>query len=329
MRPFALPLRTAMKDAEALDLYLRARRDYHGFTRESMKSAVELFDQALRRAPDDGRILSLQAAVLSRAWSMQSEVAHPHERALAAAQRARALAPELGEPHFAVAVIRLQEGRVMDAIEEIRQAVTKSPGVGAAREVLGRLLTESDALEEGLEQLDIGLALEPDLAGARLEVAKVHALTGDRERALAILDGMPEGSFAVRLMVMRIETWTGTDARGWSRLEGEESATAHELRTCLHDEQAGGLLPIVPVEREPVWRRTTYFTQLRVEMAMHLGRHDRALSLIEQAARANLFDVAWLRRCPLLAPLHDRPRFQQAQATIQARADEILAALRA
>jgi serine/threonine-protein kinase len=329
MRPFALPPRTAISSAAALDLYLRGRREFHRFTRESMKVSVQLFQQALALAPDNGRILSVQAAVLARAWTLRSDIPHPHEAALAAAQRARALAPELGEPHFAVAVIRLQEGRILDCVEETRQAVTKSPGLGGAREVLGRLLTEANAFPAGEAQLEVALALEPDLAGARLELAKIHALGGDAARALAVLDGMPEESFAVRLMRMRVETWCGQN--GWARLDEEaaDNALARELATCMRDEQQGGLLPVVPPETEPVWRRTTYIAQLRCEMAASLGRYDRVLALIAQLAQTGLFDVSWLRRCPLLDPVRKDPRYTESLGLIQARADEVLTALRA
>ena len=56
------------------------------------------------------------------------------------------------------------------------------------------------------------------------------------------------------------------------------------------------------------------------EIFAFLGRDEDAIRAVESAAESGLGDLAWVERCPLLAPLKGHPRFEAARAEIAARA---------
>src|SRR5262249_11527402 len=60
--------REAAHDAEAVDLYLRARAAYHTGFPTGFAASIPIFEQALARSPDDPRILAGFAMARARAW---------------------------------------------------------------------------------------------------------------------------------------------------------------------------------------------------------------------------------------------------------------------
>jgi hypothetical protein len=66
--------------------------------------------------------------------------------------------------------------------------------------------------------------------------------------------------------------------------------------------------------------------QFIVEMLAGSGQDEEALALAERAVRAGLLDLVWLERCPLLAALASKPRYQQLHAQLHARVDATLRA---
>src|SRR6185436_11282009 len=92
------PAREAPADPEAMDLYLRARQEYRKYWPDPVKHSVELFEQALARAPDNATILSAYALACARLWWFGgAEGAEAGVKARDAAARAHAGAPHLGE----------------------------------------------------------------------------------------------------------------------------------------------------------------------------------------------------------------------------------------
>ena len=105
------PARDAPTDPAAIDLYLRARHEYHkGFT-DSTKVAVDLFRQALVHAPSDPTIASGLAMALARRFAFDLDADGFVDEALACADRALAVAPHLGEARVALGTLRLYLAR--------------------------------------------------------------------------------------------------------------------------------------------------------------------------------------------------------------------------
>jgi eukaryotic-like serine/threonine-protein kinase len=74
-------------------------------------------------------------------------------------------------------------------------------------------------------------------------------------------------------------------------------------------------------------RRQATVAQLVSESAAVSGDVAAALELIDHAIDHGLYDLHWLERCPLLAPVRAAPGFARAHARVKRRAEAILDAL--
>src|SRR5262249_17907049 len=112
------PARVAPTDPRALDLYLRARHAFRRGWREDIAVAIPLFQEALALppsrealgpAPDAPTILAGYARAELRRFMFNTEAADAADaerNGRAAAEKALALAPRLGEAHAALANLK-------------------------------------------------------------------------------------------------------------------------------------------------------------------------------------------------------------------------------
>jgi tetratricopeptide (TPR) repeat protein len=84
-----------------------------------------------------------------------------------------------------LAAIRLAQGRPSDALPLAREAVDAAPGFAAAWDTLGTALLSLQRLDEAEEELERGLAANPDLADLHYHLAQVYELRNDPDRARA------------------------------------------------------------------------------------------------------------------------------------------------
>src|SRR5262249_18400761 len=83
------PARETPSDPGVLDLYLRARHEYHKGGATHVTRAVGLFEEALKRAPNDARVLAGYALAQMRRLAVEESSEGAAHVALRAAERAR------------------------------------------------------------------------------------------------------------------------------------------------------------------------------------------------------------------------------------------------
>jgi serine/threonine-protein kinase len=330
----AKPARAPLTDPVAVDLYLRARHEYNKFWQPNIIEAIALYEQALERAPDDGSILAGYALACMRRAFFVGEGA---DKARAAAERAIAVAPELGESRLASAAVKFQGGEVVGAVEDLVAAIGRAPGLAEAHFLLGRILAEVGHAEEAIRRLTWCLQLEPAYSLAARDLGRTRALLGEwhlveREEPA----GSPGDQIGLSLDRARFAMW-----------RRDPAALAHVLAT-LPPSTLPIDLPRVLIEgvlagRHPFdapelgeflrgsqsLRRITYFAQVDAEISLYMGRREQAVAAVERAAAHGLIDAMWIDRCPLLADLVHDPRFVAARAPVVARAAAVVAAFRA
>jgi hypothetical protein len=69
----------------------------------------------------------------------------------------------------------------------------------------------------------------------------------------------------------------------------------------------------------PGSRAIRLWRQIEAEARMACEDADGALRAVEQSVDHGLRDLAWMRRCPLLAPIRDEPRFVALTNIVEAR----------
>jgi serine/threonine-protein kinase len=319
---------------EALDLYFRARHEYHRLDTAGVLRSVELFDQALALAPEDPTILTGNALARVRQWFFGAYGSG--EQAEDAALRAIAAAPERGEPKVALSAVRFQQGRPAEAVRMLREALARSPALAEAHELLGRILAETGPFELALGHLQTAARLDPSLTHALWTKARLYALAGRWAEAEAIVDRTARESSAPGgwLYVARLAGWRG-DAERARRVLEEPALQRPEHETALRmlrGVAAGGLdvdelFDATASGRHASSRSGVFVHQVRAELLAREGRVDAALEDLGLSVAGGLIDVVWVDRCPLLAPLREAPGFAEARAVVETRAAEVRAAL--
>ncbi len=329
------PSRQALTDAAALDLYLRARHEYHRFGWDHVVRAIELYEKALERAPEDPMVLSGLAIALVRMWFFGGPGARDAgERAKEVARRASQAAPDRGEPRSALASILFHSGDPANAVRELKRALAAAPYLADAHETYGRILLEIGRFADGEGHLLGALALDPGIAGIKVDLVRSAALQGDWARADELASRA--GELEVRaqwLAHVRMALWRRDDARILRALEQDvpmEVPLVRALIAMVRDRQRP------PSPNEIGWitdapdagrRRLAFFHQLMAEGAAYLGRADEALEAIERSIDGGLIDLAWIDRCPLLVPLQGHPRYAALRARVAERVAPIFAAV--
>jgi len=91
-----------------------------------------------------------------------------------------------GQAALQRAAALVQEGRLQDADQQARLALSDPETRAAACSVLGTIRLQQDRLREGAELLQEAIRLDPRLLGARLNLAQLYTLQGNYERSLEL-----------------------------------------------------------------------------------------------------------------------------------------------
>jgi hypothetical protein len=134
----------------------------------------------------------------------------------------------------------------------------------------------------------------------------------------------PNG-FLVATFFVRAGAWRGRRdwvERGATLLSHQRGLSAEAYRSyariALDPSAADHDVPDVAIFAHTSPRSATLAFQLIAEAAMLGGRPDQALAAVTNASEAALADLAWVDRCPLLAPIHGTEAFMVARAEVLA-----------
>jgi serine/threonine-protein kinase len=307
--------RTASTDVLVVDLYLRARRSYLRFNFDELGRAIDLFEQARARAPEDPLVCSGLAMALVRRWFWDFDGSREWSyRASEAVETALRVAPWNGEPHLAQATLLLHSGEPAGAARELRHAIACNPSLAEAHELLGVLLNEAGYVDQAARRLDAAGILDPFSSVPLWERIRTTALLGrweafDRHMAEAIgPDRRRTGRWTSHA---RFATW-----RGDRKALAEIAAAFEQARKSLRfnvgaveayldvtlREQPFGPAKRAMADRAFVEgasaRRTTFYLQMQAELAGFVGEHEACLHALAKADQRGLLDIMWLDHCP-------------------------------
>ncbi|KYG10347.1 protein kinase [Sorangium cellulosum] len=333
----AAPSRTAPSDPVALDLFLRGRHEYRRYWPEHQARAIELFEQALARAPEDPMILSAYALARSRFWFFTDQGG---DLAMQAAARAAAAAPGLPDARLAMASVRFQRLDVVGAMRELKAALASQSGNAEAEGLIGTILIECGAFEEGARRARSALARDPEVVLAAYALARAYALQDRWSDGEDVIRALPNSGSGSGHSVYRIRKamWQ-RDPEVLAALSRRRVRDAFPcapdpfvplIEDVLSDRLSDDRPTLAPGPSAPVTalRRTSFLRQLQAELAAFLGKSELALHALELSLADGLFDLVWMERCPVLASLRADPRYAAIQAEVERRASAVIAVYR-
>jgi serine/threonine-protein kinase len=301
--------------------------------------ARELLERASRIDPDNARVLAALAMIEVRNTFFIDVTPAQLEHVRVQVATALARGPDIAEAHLAAGHLEIGFGEPAIAARHFRTAIARAPHLADAHDLLGRMLVEAGFLDEGYARLEDAFAIAPVLSSARWDIARAFALLGrwddaDRLAGELVATGVDRILSRLRFAWWRRDPSMNAEARAvWNRggrlflprimfavfdaLDDPTRATWYARRTEI-------LERVMPMTSH---RRFAFAAQLVAEVAAQCDDFDTAMSLVEYAVGANLYDLLWIDRCPLLDPLRARKPFRELRARVKHRAEAILDAL--
>jgi len=310
----------SVADSQAQDLVIRGRYSMDKQTEGPLRDAVASFEQAIARAP---RFAEAWAG-LADAHNMLAQFGYvaPHagmEKAREAARKSLELNPRLAEAHVSLAAImEAYDWDWAGAEREFRRALALSPDLQSAHLWYGMFLRDQGRLKEAMPQLRRAAQLAPysvmacvnlaygllaeGNAGAALEQAR-RASELAPELASAAIVLLRAGRAAGQIkdaeeLLSRAESSAGRDPHSLSLV-------ASELARLGNNDASRRLLSDLDA-----LARVRYVSPFdRGKISMALGDGDQALSLLEEAYRQRSSGMIFLRNANASCVRSD-PRFQ-------------------
>jgi adenylate cyclase len=285
--------RRGTRNVQAYDLYLRGRQLMRRERETDRRTAAEFFRDAARLDPQFAQAYAGLADVqveLARSGAGDAAAAARTE-ALAASERAIALAPDLAEAHIAHGnALRLRNEPAAEAA--FQRALALSPLSAELHYVWARFLVANDRRREAIVHYERAFELAPDDYRYIVMALQEYQALGDAAGERSCLE------------------------RSWAAIERRLEIDPEDVRAYDH---GAGVLALLGrkaeakafVDKALAFGRDDYNTLYTLACAAMLnGEPDQALDLLDRAVGPGRGDKAWLLGDHDLAPLHGDPRFE-------------------
>jgi tetratricopeptide (TPR) repeat protein len=303
----------------AQDLYARGRYVMDRQTEEGLRESVHSFEQAISRDPK----FAVAYTGLADAYNLLSQLGfiaprEGMERARDAAARALAMDPRLAEGHVSLgAVLEAYDWDWAGAEREYRRALELNPGLPAAHLWYGMFLRDQGRLQEALPELRQAAQLEPfsvmtsvNLAYGLLAEKNYGAAMEHSRHAAELAPGLTTAD-VVLSHAYRAASKTADSEAALTRALQSAGDNPHWLAVVACEfvkigKRDEGVRLLHELDRLSRQRYVSPFDVGTVSLI--LGDEERALGLFEEAYRQRSSGLIFLRdsRC---AVLRDAPRF--------------------
>ena len=310
----------SVTDSQAQDLVIRGRYSMDKQTERPLRDAVASFEQAIERAP---RFAEAWAG-LAEAHNMLAQFGYvaPQEgmeKARDAARKSLELNPRLAEGHVALAaVMEAYDWDWTGAEREYRRALDLSPDLQSAHLWYGMFLRDQGRLKEAMPQLRRAAQLAPysvmacvNLSYGLLAEGNAGAALEQARRASELAPDLASATVALLRAARAAGQFKDADvalARAQAAAAGDPhsmSLVASELAKIGRNEASRKLVSDIEA-----LARTRYVSPFdRGKVSMALGDGNEALTLLEEAYRQRSSGMIFLRNSNPTCVRSD-PRFQ-------------------
>ena len=284
-------LKPSTTNIEAYEFYLRGRKLYHKWTRQSVEFARQMFERAVKVDPDFAAAWAglANAYVDLFRWSRKPR---DLEEAKRASENALKLNPNSAEAHVSAGQALAIQRRFSEAANAFERAIKEDPTVYEAYYLYARAMVESGNVEKALELFEKAQQARPD-------DYESHTLRG---QALTELGREDEARHANQVAVECIEKHlelNPDEARAYSLGASVLIRLGQNERSKQWTQQAMTLAPADPL----------VLYNAACNWAL-LGETDHALDGLERAIEAGVAVGDWIKHDPDFASLRGHPRFQ-------------------
>ena len=230
-------------NAEAYELYLRAKVLLRRMTEQNNLAGIRLLEQAVALDPNFAAAhAEIAIAYSTRVGWYAADDATALERADVAQTKALRLNLNLPEAHFAAAQLlawttppRYAYER---AVREIKRALVLNPDYGQAHQMLGTIYEHTGLLDEALAEYRKAVDLDPTSQNAMRMIATTLVAREEYEEAVRTFRQVPPDSnpAAWHYVFAQALQYTGRNQEAWTLIDGYLQA---------HPEDRGGVVTSV------------------------------------------------------------------------------------
>ena len=284
-------LKPTTTNIEAYEAYLRGRKLYHKWTRQSVEFARQMFERAVKIDPD---FAAAWAGLANCHVDLFRWGRNPREleEAQRASEHALKLDPNSAEAHVSVGQALAIKRRYADAAIAFDRAIEEDPTLFEAYYLYGRVLFESGDSEKSAKLFEKAQRVRPD-------DYQSQCLLG---MALTQLGRLDEARHTDQLAVESIEKYlelNPDEARAYSLGANSAMRLGDKVLSKRWSEQAIELAPNDPL--------VLYNAACNLAL---LGESERALDGLERALEAGVAVGDWIKHDPDFESLRSHPRFQ-------------------
>ena len=182
------------RSLEAYDLYLLGRHHWYKRTNESMRRALELFQEAVAADPTYAPAYSgiADASALLASWQFAT-AQETYPQAERAARRALELDPSSADAHASLGFVKLNwEWDFKGALHEFETAIALNPSLEAAHRWLSNFLAGIGRDDEALQIAQRAVELDPISVLPRMNLGIVHWFAWRFAEAEVVFRGVVE-----------------------------------------------------------------------------------------------------------------------------------------
>jgi TolB-like protein/Tfp pilus assembly protein PilF len=305
-------------NAEAYQLYLKGRYLWAKRNPNSIKTAIEYFNQAIERDPG----FALAYTGLADAYIVPANKMPPREaapKAKAAAMRALEIDPTLAEAHASLGrVLQVYDWNWDEAEKELKRAIELNPRYAVAHQWYGGYLERTDRLDEGISERRLAIELDPLSVISNFELGQAWFWKRDYDQAIRqfqktleldpefqpVLQYLPAayaqiGMYdeAIRQIQQTPETADvlSTGVPGYVLAMAGQKREAHAILDELRRRREKGKEYVTPVSLALIH--------------VALGEKDAALAWLEKGYEERAFQMQFLNVDPRFDTIRDDPRF--------------------
>ncbi len=177
------------KDAQAYDLFLRARYALDQRGLDSLRTAIALFTQATERDPQFARAFAGVAEATALLPQYGGGSYAEHETSIrASAARALSIDSALAAPHMALGLLAKGTGAWRVAEQEFNLSLAQQGDFAPAHQSLGELLLTLGRVDDAIRALARAAAIEPANAPMVAEFAFALVVGGQVDSAQRVID---------------------------------------------------------------------------------------------------------------------------------------------
>jgi serine/threonine protein kinase/Tfp pilus assembly protein PilF len=312
-----------IKKPEAYEAYLKGRYSWNKRTPEGMRTALELFKEAVDIDPGYAGAYSGMADVynlLGMLLFMPSDEAYP--LAKGAARRALAIDDTVAEAHTSLALVSfVYDWNWGVAEREFLRAIELSPSSASAHHFYGAFFASAMGRhEEAIAEMRRAYELDPLAPVHSADMAFVLLFArryGEAiQQSLKTLEYFPEFHVTYHYLVhayvleRRYEEAIGTSRKATALTRDHPkylSIMGYALAAAGRKDEAYSILERLIGDKAD-------FPVPAYEIALihtALGEYDTAFEWLERAQKEHAWEVCWLRVDPCVDPLRAQMRFQQ------------------